>query len=267
MPKDLEEKGYHQQYYKQLTNLSGKRKFEENHDTSQSNEDLKDSTREHHEGTDRSPTKATANGCVFCTQVRKKERGELVLCSFAKEDKNYESFGVVIDKATQVNSYSLISKLVCARYHLCRLALTSFTSSEKIVRLVHAYGLCISYTKVLELETEATYTIAKTNKLGEAQRKRFLQECGLDPKVFEEPITKYQVCTFKTKEIINRKDWKIEEEKIQGDLFGRLMGISLEKKVEMEKVLEYPLTPVPLSLCHLDGSINKTDKSKLINKE
>ena len=49
------------------------------------------------------------------------------------------------------------------------LALKSLTSSEKIVRLVHAYGHCISYTKVLELETEATYTIGNTNRLCPAE--------------------------------------------------------------------------------------------------
>ncbi|KAL3273649.1 hypothetical protein HHI36_015079, partial [Cryptolaemus montrouzieri] len=41
LPKDLEEKEYHQQCYEQLTILSGKRKFEENYG---SNEDLLDST-------------------------------------------------------------------------------------------------------------------------------------------------------------------------------------------------------------------------------
>ena len=45
LPKDLEEKGYHQQCFKQLTNLSGKRNFEVNDDTSQPNEDAQDSTR------------------------------------------------------------------------------------------------------------------------------------------------------------------------------------------------------------------------------
>ncbi|KAL3288289.1 hypothetical protein HHI36_002737 [Cryptolaemus montrouzieri] len=39
LPKDLEEKGYHQQCNKQWTILSGKTKFEENYDTSQSNKD------------------------------------------------------------------------------------------------------------------------------------------------------------------------------------------------------------------------------------
>lgn len=56
----------------------------------------------------------------------------------------------------------------------------------------------------------------------------------------------------------------MEEVKLHRDLFGRLLGISLQQNVVIEKVLKYPLTPVPLSLCHMDGTINKTDKSKLV---
>jgi hypothetical protein len=33
-----------------------------------------------------------------------------------------------------------------------------------------------------------------------------------------------------------------------------------------KKVFEFPLTPVPLSLANLDGTMNKTDKSKLMHK-
>ena len=36
------------------------------------------------------------------------------------------------------------------------------------------------------------------------------------------------------------------------------------KKVDMGKVLKYPLTPVPLSICHVDGSIQKTPKAALM---
>ena len=42
---------------------------------------------------------------------------------------------------------------------------------------------------------------------------------------------------------------------MQRDLFGRLLGISLNEKIDIKKVLTFPLTPVPLSLCHIDGTI------------
>ena len=43
------------------------------------------------------------------------------------------------------------------------------------------------------------------------------------------------------------------------------MLLSLESKVEMAEVLSYPLTPVPLSLNHADGTMLKTKKSTLIS--
>lgn len=60
----------------------------------------------------------------------------------------------------------------------------------------------------------------------------------------------------------------MHEVKLQRDLFGRLLGLSLETKLELDldKVLCFPITPVPLSLCHIDGSINKTVKSVLLQE-
>ena len=34
----------------------------------------------------------------------------------------------------------------------------------------------------------------------------------------------------------------------------------------MEKVFQFPLTPVPLSIGHIDGALNKTDKAKLLHR-
>ena len=34
----------------------------------------------------------------------------------------------------------------------------------------------------------------------------------------------------------------------------------------MEQILRYPLTPVPLSMSHVDGTMQKTPKSKLIQE-
>lgn len=106
--------------------------------------------------------------------------------------------------------------------------------------------------------------LLQVNNLGDEQRINFIEECSNDPTRFSKPIKKNVLNTFKIKSVKKVKNGKVEEFKIHRDLFGRLLGISLKCELEIEKALEYPLTPVPLSLCHLDGSINKTDKSKLV---
>lgn len=101
-------------------------------------------------------------------------------------------------------------------------------------------------------------------EIGEEQRKKFLEQCASNPHRFEQSIQRNVIHTFKAKKIVKRQHGKVTEVKLHRDLFGRLLGISLQQNVDIEKVLEYPLTPVPLSLCHMDGTINKTDKSKLV---
>lgn len=56
---------------------------------------------------------------------------------------------------------------------------------------------------------------------------------------------------------------KVQEIRLQRDLFGRMLGIAIKEKTDVEKILTFPITPVPMSLCHLDGSICKTEKSAL----
>lgn len=57
---------------------------------------------------------------------------------------------------------------------------------------------------------------------------------------------------------------KLQELRIQRDVFGRIIGISIDHKVDIAKIFSYPITPVPLSMCHLDGGICKTQKSILM---
>jgi len=49
--------------------------------------------------------------------------------------------------------------------------------------------------------------------------------------------------------------------KLQGTmyLFGRLLYISTLERIDIEKVFQYPLTPIPLGLALVNGNINKTD--------
>lgn len=57
---------------------------------------------------------------------------------------------------------------------------------------------------------------------------------------------------------------KIKEIKVQRDLFGRMLGLSMDYEIDMEKILCYPVTPFPMSMCRLDGSLYQTDKSAIV---
>lgn len=59
---------------------------------------------------------------------------------------------------------------------------------------------------------------------------------------------------------------KVHEVRLQRDLFGRLLSLSLDTQIDLEKILCFPITPIPLSLCHSDGSVNKTVKSVLVKE-
>ena len=50
------------------------------------------------------------------------------------------------------------------------------------------------------------------------------------------------------------------------DLFGRLLCLAASNGLDLETIFSFPLTTFPLSMAHIDGSINKTEKSKLLRK-
>ena len=60
---------------------------------------------------------------------------------------------------------------------------------------------------------------------------------------------------------------KAKDVEVQRDILGQLVAISTANKaaVDVDKALEYPLAPVPLSLATSDGSRRKTCKSKLLD--
>lgn len=101
---------------------------------------------------------------------------------------------------------------------------------------------------------------------GNEQRDKFCRECEIEPMRFEKPIRKNKILTF-ANSVAKQKlkiSGKLVEVKMQRDIFGQLLRISLEKTLDIDKVLSYPLTPIPLALCHADGIICKTNKSVLM---
>ena len=64
--------------------------------------------------------------------------------------------------------------------------------------------------------------------------------------------------------ISSASDKKLMTVTVTSDLFGSILFHALQAKVDMGEVLQYPLNPLPLSLCHPDGSMRNTAKSKLL---
>ncbi|RUM44803.1 MAG: hypothetical protein DSY80_04015 [Desulfocapsa sp.] len=104
---------------------------------------------------------------------------------------------------------------------------------------------------------------------GKKWHDEFVKGCFKDPQRFEKPIQRRKIKNFASaaeKSKIKTKDLKVVELQGTRDLFGRLLYLSTMEDIDVEKVFQFPLTPVPLSLAHLDGTLNKTDKSKLVHR-
>lgn len=87
----------------------------------------------------------------------------------------------------------------------------------------------------------------------------------MDESRFQKPIAKQKIQSFVSENKLKvRKEFgKIEQVKVERNMLGRILVLALDNKIDLLNVLSYPLIPVPLSLSHIDGSLNKTDKSKL----
>ena len=87
--------------------------------------------------------------------------------------------------------------------------------------------------------------------IDERERKQFIDECSKDPQRFEKPIKRQKLETFASelgKHKIKVKDGRTIAACYMRDLFGSILSLSLEKKIDIFEVLSFPLTPVPLSL-------------------
>ena len=47
------------------------------------------------------------------------------------------------------------------------------------------------------------------------------------------------------------------EMKMEHDLFGSILFLSLQWKIDMGEMLKFPLTPAPLYLAHIDGPMQE----------
>ena len=126
---------------------------------------------------------------------------------------------------------------------------------------------CISTGKVVS--DDIAESILATRKQGQQWYDEFSTGCFADSDRFEKPIPRRKVRSFTCNALsvkLKTKDKKIKELQGTRDLFGRLLYLLTIKDLDLKRVLAYPLTPVPLTFAHIDGTKTSTDKSSLFSK-
>lgn len=104
---------------------------------------------------------------------------------------------------------------------------------------------------------------------GRQQQSNFIKECLNSPIRFKfnSPIKKNTISNFASGSLIskrNNNNSSVKVIKFERNLFARILRMSLKETMNMESVLSFPITPIPLALCHPDGTMYKTNKSQLI---
>ncbi|KAL2091652.1 hypothetical protein ACEWY4_013915 [Coilia grayii] len=125
---------------------------------------------------------------------------------------------------------------------------------------------CLSTGKSVPNDIKAD--LLHCQELGKRWCQEFEDGCRHDPARFEKAIPRRKVKNFTSVAVKAsvKSNKKVVELQGTRDLFGRLLYLSSKYNLDLNRVFSFPLTPVPLSLAHIDGSLNKTDKSKLLHK-
>ena len=113
---------------------------------------------------------------------------------------------------------------------------------------------------------ETTNFLLHVFDYGNNARDRFVDECAKYPAHFMKSITRTAIKTFASegkKFRLKQLYGKVKEIKQETNLMGRLLCLSLQQKIDMQLVLNHTLTPVPLSLCHIDDTMITTKKAVL----
>lgn len=103
---------------------------------------------------------------------------------------------------------------------------------------------------------------------GNEQMDKFIGECQADVNRFSKPIKKNVIKNF-TSEILKRKispKTTINEAKHERNILGQIVCLAMRNSIKLDSVLSFPLTTVPHSIAHSDGTMmTNSKKNELIS--
>ena len=107
------------------------------------------------------------------------------------------------------------------------------------------------------------------NKIGKKAHEVLIIQCIKDPKHYEECILRHKILDFANEGAsfsLRGANNRLMAVEMVGDLFETSLFLALQRKIDMVEVLSFPLSPTPLSLNYADGTMVKTEKSKLMEE-
>ena len=116
---------------------------------------------------------------------------------------------------------------------------------------------------------ETTTFLLDTLARGKRLRLQFEGECATDASRFLKPVARTKIKNFATENVKESRNAVRKVDAAEGvrDVFGRILAVaalsSASDVFDLRHLLSYPITTVPLSLAHSDGTPLKTDKATL----
>ena len=110
--------------------------------------------------------------------------------------------------------------------------------------------------------SETTSYLLSTFQSGNEARHKFERECLTDSTRFMKTFSRIDIKNIKRKTMESRK---LNVAKGFRDIFARLLTLAAResKAIDLHHIVCYPITDVPLSLAHADGTPLKTEKASL----
>ena len=113
------------------------------------------------------------------------------------------------------------------------------------------------------------HDLLQADKLGKEAYSTFVKERIIErTKSYNAPIKRNNLKTFATlvtSAKVTCKSRKTKQTTAARNVFGQLVLLALDHNIDMERVMRFPLGPVPWALATVDDIPVKTDKSKLMH--
>ena len=100
-------------------------------------------------------------------------------------------------------------------------------------------------------------------------RYKFAKECETDSVRFLKPVSRTKILNFAAENAKRHRpssaDQKSKAAEEVRDVFGKILAVAghSNSAINLQHILSFPITDLPLSLAHSDGTCNKTEKAAL----